>query len=100
MTNKIALPSGSTINFNENGDKLFSLGGEKIMSGYHYAARKTKGDFGEDLFEIVEVYPDLDAHTANQVHITAEGSKEKLADWLRVVAMDIEQYDVIEEDEC
>ncbi len=65
--------------------------------GWHYAARLTKDDFGEDLYELVEVFPDLDGEcswTENAVTVCGE-SKADLAKWLRRAADDVEKYDAI-----
>ena len=69
---------------------------------WHYAARKVEDDFGEDLYELVEVYTDLhgsgkDAWTQNAVTVCGD-SKSDLAKWLRQAADDVEKYDVIIEE--
>lgn len=63
---------------------------------WHYAARVVKGDFGEDKYELVEVFPDLDnAVTENSVKVYGD-SKSGLVEWLRQAADDVEKYDVVE----
>ena len=75
--------------------------------GWHYQARKKTyiySTFKETLYELVEVYPDLDAgasrpsqpaHTEDSVEVVGD-SKEDLAKWLRIAAEDVERFDVID----
>lgn len=80
--------------------------------GWHYAARKTVQEDGEEFYELVEVYPDLvpelsdylgvdappcsfPAHTENAVSVVGS-SREDLAEWLRRAALDVLEYPVIE----
>lgn len=62
--------------------------------GWHYAARVVKGDFGEDEYELVEVFPEYGV-TENSVKVYGD-SKSSLAEWLRKAADDVEKYDVVE----
>ena len=63
---------------------------------WHYAARVVKGDFEDDRYELVEVYPDFEgAVTKDSVKVYGD-SRSSLAKWLRQAADDVERYDVIE----
>jgi len=61
---------------------------------WHYAARKRKDEFGDDLYELVEVYS-LGV-TEDAVTVAGE-SREDLAAWLRAAADDVMRHEVIDE---
>jgi len=80
----------------------FKLYWRKEM-GWHFAARKITGDFGDTEYELVEVYPNLEddsygnpCHTEDGVQVFGTGSKTELAKWLRKAADDVEKYPAIE----
>lgn len=70
---------------------------KKINPGWHYAARKVPDELEETgyIYELVEVFPSLGAHTENAVTVCAE-SREELARWLRIAADDVMKWDVVE----
>lgn len=69
--------------------------------GWHYACKKVKGDFDEDVFILVEVYPELqNGHTDGNgtgAYICGQSPKD-LAMWLRQAADDVERYGAIKDE--
>lgn len=60
---------------------------------WHYAARKRKDQFGDDIYELVEAYSF--GVTEDAVTVFGE-TREDLAMWLRRAADDVMRHEVID----